>query len=302
MIDIHFKDFDNVAGDTPTDKYQTLLNQSPTGLIVGMNKFNGVFCEYDARAKCFKTKSNKVWREGFFPAEMVEEVAVLADFLAKRFNRPINIWGELWMPNLPLATISGLVSVNRRIMDPDSAARLSYRIFDIFDSLGLAINFPFWVRAEALHAWNDNDNFHALRVPAGQIREAATAVESFDYIAQRQKGFEGMVYYIGRATQLPGTTHEIVKRTLTRTAEFKCIGVEFGLPDTKRAGRVANFVLQDAAANIFRVGGGPGLTQDLLQHFAERPPIGKMIMISFKEYSINNIPLRPQFLAVRDYE
>ena len=302
MIDLHYKKFEDVAGATDLEKYQTLINQSPTGYIVGMNKFNGVFCEYDARGRCFQTKNNKVWREGFFPAGMAEEVGELAGHLAKKLNRPISIWGELWMPDMPLATIAGHVSVNRKRLDPEISERLTYRVFDIFDTFGLGINFPFWVRAEALHSWKDDSNLYATRVPAGQIREAATAVESYDYISHKQKGFEGMVYYVGRATQLSGTSHEIIKRTVTHTAEFICVGVEFGMHDTKRAGRVAALSLQDKNGNIFKVGGGPGMTQDLLESMAGRPPLGKQILISFKEYSINGVPLRPQFLAVRDYE
>lgn len=302
MIDLHFKDFDDVAGDTDVAKYQTLIDQSPTRFIVGMNKFNGVFCEYDARERCFKTKRNMTWREGFFPARMVEEVAELASFLAGNLNRPVNIWGELWMPDTPLATLAGAVSVNRTQLEPSACSMLSYRIFDIYDPLGLAINFPFWVRAEALHAWENADNDFAFRVPAGQFGDAANAAEAYNYISQRQSGFEGMVYYVGRATQLPGVSHEIIKRTVTHTAEFPCIGVEHGLPDTKRAGRISALVLRDTYGNTFRVGGGVGMTQELLQRFAERPPLGKQIMISFKEYSVNNIPLRPKFLAVRDYE
>jgi hypothetical protein len=303
MIDIHFKKFDDVAGADDQAKYQTLINQSPTGFIIGMNKYNGVFCEYDARGKCFKTKSNKVWREGFFPARFVEEVDTIATDLAKRAGRPLNLWGELWMPGTHLATIAGHVSVNSKHVNLAVISTLSYRVFDVYDPLNLAINFPIWLRGELLHeafSWRDSE--FVFKVPAGQIREAKTAADMFTHFEAVASNFEGMVYYIGRATQLPGVSHEIVKRTVTHTAEYKCVGVEFGLPDTKRAGRIANFVLQDTAANIFRVGGGPGLTQERLEAFAVRPPVGKLITISFKEYSINGVPLRPQFLTVRDYE
>jgi hypothetical protein len=50
------------------------------------------------------------------------------------------------------------------------------------------------------------------------------------------------------------------------------------------------------------VGGGTGLTDVVLANLLEHPPIGKRITFSYKELSTNDVPLRAQFVSVRDYE
>jgi hypothetical protein len=115
-------------------------------------------------------------------------------------------------------------------------------------------------------------------------------------------GGEGVVYRIDPCLQYEGDSPSpnAWKRTATYTAEGVCVSVARGMG--KRKDMLGAMYLKLPTGAVIAVGGGKNMDDALLTRLYSNPPLGKQVTFSFKEYAKTGMPLRPQFVSVRDYE
>jgi DNA ligase-1 len=116
-------------------------------------------------------------------------------------------------------------------------------------------------------------------------------------------GLEGCVYRIDPCYDAgdPSTTNpHAVKRKALHEAEGICVGFTEGTG--KRKGMLGCLIVQLTNGVKLSVGGGKGLTDEQLKNFYNNPPYGLPVTYSYEELSTNGTPLRPQLVAVRNYE
>jgi len=277
-------DINDVPGEKLIDKIQALINQY--GRLHVQEKINGIGFRatlVDEKLVLYTTR-DKVWRPGFFSPLEIE----LSMFLA---GNPGVAYGEFFVKGMALADFGGAISVNRKTMK-DPRMPLQAIVYDVFDD-----NRPkaFSSRFTQI-VWNGN---YPVRLATGGVSdEAAKLVDLFNNVVA--EGGEGIILRADPCYVGPGISPQMWKVKRIRDMEGRCFGVTEGLG--KRKGMLGAFVVRLANGQSVSVGGGKGLTDEQLTHFYKNPPIGKMITFSYEEMSAYGIPLRCQFIAVRDYE
>ena len=53
---------------------------------------------------------------------------------------------------------------------------------------------------------------------------------------------------------------------------------------------------------FLKLGGGAGMTDELLTRLYNNPPLNARVTFTYEELSADGIPLRPQYVAIRNYE
>ena len=91
-----------------------------------------------------------------------------------------------------------------------------------------------------------------------------------------------------------------MKRKLLHSDEGECVGVEEGAG--KRKGMLGSLTVKLDNNQYVKLGGGAGMTDELLAKLWNKPPFGKQVTFTYEEMSENGIPLRPQLVSIRDYE
>lgn len=260
-------------------------------------KFNGV----GFRARLVNgepelwTTRNKVWPAGFFPPLIYNG---LAQILIAQPPDTV-LLGELTDDTTKLATLAGQVSVNSEKFTGNPAT-LCAHVYD----LCLPAPVLFQYRIENLKPFVNWQHANVRAVPTFWCETMSSIAQLYnDVIAD---GGEGVIIRFDPCIVTPEDTGQhpmILKWKKLFEAEGICLSVYEG--QGKRTGMLGGFVLEAVIGGIeitFNLGGGAGLNDAMLKHYWENPPIGQPITFTYEELSINNVPLRPQFVAVRNYE
>lgn len=280
-------DFNKLKGADDLAKLQSVW--PACGYIYSQEKINGVQIQMDCNVQ--STRNKKVFAKDFFPPRFQETFA--------KIPPGVCLLGELYIPNVPLATLAGAVNVNSAHLNPTFDDKLQIHVWDIHHWYDAPANWPLEARHNKLRRIIHTSNCLKY-VMAVACPDVAFADSIYKQTCQATEA-EGVVYHIPPAFHFMGTetSTDFIKRKKRHEAEFKCVGVTEG--KGKRKGMLGTFVLASEAGE-FKVGGGAGLTDELLDYYYSHPPINSFVTISYEEMSVNNLPLRPQFVAVRNYE
>jgi len=280
-------DFNKLKGATDIEKLTSIWPSC--GYIYAQEKINGVQIQIDRNVQ--STRNKKVFAKDFFPPRFQEAFA--------RIPPGVCLLGELYIPNVPLATLAGAVNVNSAHLNPTFDDKLQIHVWDIHHWYDAPANWSLPARHNKLALIHKDLKMFTHLYPI-VCYSPADAQALYTGLCKRPES-EGIVYHIPPAYHF--MTNEVstdfIKRKKRHEAEFKCVGVTEG--KGKRKGMLGTFVLSSEHGE-FKVGGGAGLTDELLDYYYAHPPINQWITISYEEMSVNNLPLRPQFVAVRNYE
>lgn len=282
-------DFTKLKGDTDIDKCKYMLSLSPTPvpLVYVQQKINGV--QLRITRDTISTNNNKLYAKNFFGS-------LLSDLQAK-LRGGLVVYAEAFVPGVPLATISGAVSVSRAKMDDTYKDAIEFHLWDSHDYYDAPCNRPFPARADFLL----DLAYNKIHVVKSEPYDDALMLDSYYHSTIVSAEAEGVIYRIPPCLHFAddSTSVELIKRKRRTEVEYPCIGVTEG--KGKRTGMLGAFIVQ-TPKGVVKVGGGKGLSDDQLKYYYAHPPIGKPITVSYEELSINGLPLRVQFVAVRDYE
>jgi len=280
-------DFTKLAGETSLDKLKSIW---PTcGYIYAQEKINGVQIRMDNTVQ--STQTGKVYPKSFFPERFQAAFS--------KIPHGVCVLGELYIPNIPLATIAGAVSVNSAKLNPAFDHSLQIHVWDIHHWYDAPVNWPFEERHKKLYQIRETCG-EFIQVLARKLQSPESANDFYESVCYYSQS-EGVIYHIPPALHFISdeTSKDLIKRKRRFDAEFPCVGVAEG--KGKRKGMLGAFLLQ-TPKGVLKVGGGTGLTDEQLKYYYTHPPIGQPITISYEELSVNGLPLRAQFVAVRNYE
>lgn len=274
--------FSSLPGFDAVSKLTTWARGRP---IYCQPKHHGIFAEYIPGLGLF-TRQGKKWKLSRFPAGFQTYLSKYKDHV---------LHGELVIPNIPFPEAAGALSV---VSDIEIPAAIQYRLFDAIHLNASDIT-PFGARLAILSQFTDS--YH-INVTTTTVVYDALRADQF-YHSCIDKKYEGCVYRVDPCywsnPNIPNS--DAVKRKLLHSAEGECVGVEEG--EGKRKGMLGSLTVKLENNNLVKLGGGSGMTDELLQKLWDRPPFGKPVTFTYEELSENGIPLRPQFVAVRsDYE
>ena len=218
-------------------------------------------------------------------------------------NTNLILDGELYNHNLDLQNISGIVRNEKSDKDKN---KLQYYIFDCFE---INNNITFDDRIKLLQIkFNLFNNFKYLKLVDTILVNNEKEGDKL-YKEYIQKKYEGIVYKNKNALYEYSNIKEIrsmsyLKRKKTYDAEYPIIGYEEG-QNGKDKGAVI-FIMKTEDNKEFRA--VPNMTlkkrkelyKEAVKDFNKFK--NKLATISFDEYSKDKIPLRPKFIAIRDYE
>jgi ATP-dependent DNA ligase len=295
-------EFDKLPGNSDRERYNYLLNRAAvTNCVYAQVKKNGIGVRLhvaDGHGKPqIITRNGKPYPPNYFDA------VIPTDAWRAISRLPYTtLHAELCShnPQLPLATLAGGVSVNSETADPAIAESCYFYIYDV-EAQDPHGSLPFKNRRDQLSLLSTNMHFAVASTVA--YTSADDLINSWNHSFSGAFGPppEGFVYRVDPCYHHDGSpTYMQVKRTQLKTAEGTCIAVEEGLG--KRRGMLGSFTLQLDSGHLLSVGGGNGLTDEMLAYYLLHPPIGRRITFSYKELSNAGTPLRVQFVAVRDYE
>lgn len=296
-------EFNDLPGKTPAEKYDYLLAQSPTRTVYVQEKKNGIGVRIHVRGRepFIETRNGKYYPEGYFsPLPLWKLANPDADY---------KLYAELYSadPTIPLATFAGGLSVNRQTADEHMLKVMRFWVYDMeftppayeFQAMSFNIRNAF-LRLEKLRRFLPADLCDIA--PTLSYPTVESLLNHWDAnMNDDDPAIEGFIYRVNPCYHHSGgATFQQVKRTRMHTAEGTCIGTTPG--KGKRTGLLGSFRIQLDNGRIFQLGGGTGLSDDMLAYYHDHPPLNRKITFSYKETSAFGIPLRAQFVAVRDYE
>lgn len=288
-------EFDDLPGNSPVEKYRYLSDRGPVYL---QEKKNGIGVRIFNRGRdvIIKTRNEKTYPEGYFcplPTWKFCDPDSQFTYLAELYSVD---------PTIPLAKFAGGLSVNRQTADEEMLKIARFYIYDIRHVDGTPI--PFSTRQQLLA------DIKPRYLPADLCDVAATALaiktpDALERLWQldmkQNPRIEGFIYRVDPCYHHDGSpTYMQVKRTRMHTAEGTCVGITAG--KGKRTGLLGSFQILLDNGRVFSLGGGTGLNDDMLAYYHDHPPLHRKITFSYKETSAFGLPLRAQFVAVRDYE
>jgi len=271
--------FRDLPGDSPISK---LINWAGGRTIYTQVKHHGIYAEWRPGVGLF-TRQNNQWVLTRFP-----EALQLGLYSSTLFMR-----GELTVPDANFQTLCGVLSVNA--LDPIPAA--TFNVFDCCDIRKPASEQPLSLRLLTLNSIS----IPHIRVIPTHLHTPESADRFFKDTTAN--GNEGVVYHIDPAyenypEQLPHP--HMVKRKAIFSDEGTCIGIEMGAG--KRKNMLGAMILRLDNNKHVKIGGGSGMTNELLTKLYNNPPLNARVTFTYEELSADNIPLRPQFVAIRNYE
>ena len=273
--------FNSLPGDTPVDK---LTRWSAGQQIYVQPKFHGISCRWDGRTGEMYTRQGKLWDLDRFPPDMQDELSQISPLY----------YGELVIPNVPFPTAAGLLSVASDAPIPNT---VRLHVYDFHDPNSPLQSFS----CRTIEIEQDLSGYTYLLPVITYIHAPIYADRRYDYLVEH--GYEGCVYRLDPCLfDTAGTPHpQAVKRKKLHSAEWICVAVTEGLG--KRRGMAGALILKNPTANTHvSVGGGVGITDEILTNYFRNPPINKPVTFTYEELSRNGVPLRPQLVGVRDYE
>lgn len=290
---------DQVIHDLPAYIYQKTGRTIVQYFV--QEKFNGIGFRARARTGGIElwTTRAKYWPASFFPPVIYNGLAQMLVTLPPEAI----LYGEFVTEarDTKLATLGGQCSVNAERFTGDPA-NLRALVYDYWPNNGKLFQY----RTEDLkkfRLWGHPN----VRATSTYHTESVLEIKRFynDIVADDGEGVIIRVDPCLLDPQSDGTRHPlIIKWKRRHDAEGICVGVCPG--EGKRTGMLGSLILRakldGQTENTFSVGGGIGMTDELLTKLWKNPPVGKLVTFTYEELSINGTPLRPQFVAVRDYE
>lgn len=279
--------FSSLPGETSADKLQHIFDKafelSGSDCIITQPKFNGVHLKI--RNGRVLSRDNHLYNPAVLPVYLTPYIN-----LSKR-NNNWTIHGEAFSTLHPFEVYTGALSVNRVEKSPLADAGQ----FEAFD-LDIGEPADYEARMNRLH--EEIDTAHASNLDYAYTVEEAEA----DYNNALLQGFEGVVYRISPCYYADDDNPHpcIIKRKQLREVEGVCIGAAEGVG--KRAGKLGCLYVCLPNKQTVAVGGGPGMTDEVLEKLWKNPPYGARITITYEDTAENGMPLRPQFKAIRNYE
>lgn len=284
-----------VHGATLEAKLRELLRLHDELYI--QEKFNGIgFRMSWGGQDVMRTTRGKLWPENFFPPEIRHGLIRMQ----AGFHYQSVLYGEIIAadPGVPLATLAGAVNVNSPAADP--SIKLRAMVYDVqepgfvsFESRQRRL--ANYTGAGQLKATGGN----VMAVPTYRHSDPLAIIREYNEVVA--DGGEGLILRSPTCFFCDGVSPAMWKMKRLREAEGVCVSIEEG--KGKRRGMLGAMYLRlDTTSEILKLGGGPGMTDELLTRLYTNPPIGLPVTFTYEELSVNNLPLRPQFKAVRNYE
>jgi len=271
--------FRDLPGTSPIEKLTTWAGGRT---IYTQVKHHGIYAEWRPGVGLF-TRQNKQWLLTRFPKALQHYLS-----LTKLFLR-----GELTVPGQDFQTLCGTLSVNSAEPIPD----VTFNVFDCCIADCPASEQPLSKRLLLLNGLYSP----YIHVVMTHLHTPESADRFFNETIAN--GNEGVVYRIDPAyenypEQLPHP--HMVKRKAIFSDEGVCIGIEMG--EGKRKNMLGSMVLRLRNGKHLKIGGGSGMTDELLARLYNNPPLNARVTFTYEELSADGIPLRPQYVAVRAYE
>jgi len=271
-------DFNSLKGETPCDKLRNWMQ----GEIYVQPKYNGVFAKFIPGLGLY-TRQGKRW----YNTRLNDAISAVLD---QATSAGLCIMGELvGLNDMSFQQLCGAVAVNGVGQFPDSIRLV---VFDAWDLRQPAAEQPWSYRMNLLKQFE-----HHVRVFSALIPFMAD--ELYNWLVAN--GFEGCVYRCNPALPIfDGRPHpQMVKRKRRHDMEGEIIGVEEG--KGKRRGMLGAFVVKLPSGRTVKVGGGRGMTDDMLTAALCQSKKGQMLTFSYEELSDTGVPLKPQFVAIRSH-
>jgi hypothetical protein len=217
----------------------------------------------------------------------------------------VNLDGELYLHGKNLQHIVGVVRNERQ-----KAFQLEYHVFDCYVPTAEGIAEPFSGRKERLDAvFADLQSPLVVRVSTTEVHDADQLDGLYNsYIAD---GYEGQMvrttdgkYVSNQDREM--RTDQLLKRKKRFTEEFTIVGYTSG--EKGRAVGAIIFILEvDEGGKQFKAQPKNMTFAAMREMYTEvnaNPDnyIGQLATLEFEDLSIDNVPLRPKFVAIRDYE
>jgi len=303
--------FDDLPGHNDAERCNALWQLAAKTKLHVQVKHNGVSTIIKRPGDlAFITRNGKQWRHGFFPRHIINGFQCLFDALPNNSA----IYAELLSVdrNIPLATLSGWVNVNRERLLLDYVDRIYFKIYDIAND---DVAEPFDIRRDQLDTArkisegflrpSSSSDFYYTPISVCETRTIHTPAQIEHYYRDAiNENKEGVVYRVDPCYFFDGPqlSPHAFKRKRYYEVEGTLIGSIEGLG--KRAGMLGSFVVKLANGITVCAGGGRDIDDALLTHWwLNRAALhGLPITIRYEELSKDGTPLRVQIVAVRTYE
>lgn len=287
------RNFNTLPGQSDLDRLAYMHKELGPNAVFVQEKLNGVSARFYNNTMF--TRQNKTWRRAAFPPLFWDELRRISSSL----NNDIMLFGELTVDGLPFQTAVGELSVNRTKVS-EHTDKFRFTLFDIFRPFEYSINQPFKKRLELLSQIEFGHHITTATTMFSAAPDASEKIFQFFTASSNSQQKEGVVYYCGDALLISGQSTDIIKRKKYFEEEGICTAVLPGVG--KRAGMLGCLVVSTPNGRQVNIGGGAGMDDKLLTRLWKRPPIGLPITYRYDELSKDGVPLRPQFMAVRNYE
>ena len=281
---------DDVPGESKADKLAQLMAEHKTLHI--QEKFNGIgFRAQRSQGELHvRTTRGNLWRPRFFGHKMTE---ALFWFLAN-LDRDATLYGEFIAvdPLVHLATLSGALNCKSEFCNHAVPTRAVVYDFDPGYSqtfLGRA--------ARLVSLYRPTNEIICPRTYTTQLVE--DVITTYHEIVDA--GGEGIIIRADPCYFCAGVSPMMWKWKRLHDMEGICVAVKEG--EGKRKGMLGAMLVRFPSCDEpVWVGGGAGLTDDVLRLLWTNPPIDQQMTVTYEETSINGTPLRPQLVCPRNYE
>lgn len=279
----------DIPGLTIDDKLQRIIDTADGRQVWVQPKYNGVMGVWNNGNMW--TRNDKKYKPGAFCTEFYKALSVLPqDHI---------VYGELTIPGIPFQDAIGLLSVSRI---PIGLGQAQFIVHDIFDTNRFVQEQTYKERLALLKKLISNETTTGQYLNRAQTYGVQTRQEIQNFFGRiTADGGEGIVIraepaFICVSTNSP----QIIKWKKTEDGEGICTSVYEGLGKLK--GTLGGFVVRLPSGVHVNIGGGKGLNDTMRDKLWVNPPIGKSITFAYEMLSSAGVPLKPQFLSVRDYE
>lgn len=279
----------DIPGLTIDDKLQRIINNADGHRVWVQPKYNGIMgIWYNGD---MWTRQGKKYKPGAFCEKFYAELSTVP--------HGVILYGELCIDGIPFQDAVGLLSVNRLPVGLDTHR---FYVHDWFDTNIPVNEQPYSVRFVALQnylAMTGSARAFTCGAESQLVTTAGQIKQAFNEMVSVKR--EGIVIraepaFICVTTDSP----QIIKWKKTEDDEGICVSVYEGLGKLK--GTLGGFVVRLKTGAHVNIGGGKGLNDTMRDRLWKNPPIDKAITFAYEMLSTDGVPLKPQFISVRNYE
>lgn len=284
-------------GETLHQTIDRVFARTPNGIVYLQEKLDGINLTIHPDGRII-TRRGKVYANDFFPSSFYVELHTL-----RRLFRSVRIHAEAFSVGKKLYDSAGDLQVTRTKYGGDTK-HLRVVVFDA-DHPANVTKFSNRNSIIAHMSMWLCDNYHFQFEIARPFQSTAELLANYNALIST--GAEGVVlrrdpcYIPADDDDSPHPDAWKLKNLFT--AEGTCFDWEPGRG--KRKGMLGALWLRlgpEFGGVAVRVGGGNGLDNKMLTKLAQRPPIGLSVTFSYQDRHESGTPLRPQFVAIRNYE